>query len=1675
MAQETVQLLAKDQGLTVIRELADRRLHTVAGDAYKKATWQDELLPLFRILAHPRVVDSAILEQEVAVMYNFVLGIGGRRMKSVFLFCLDMLDGWQRFDLGRDGDSRMSTVELSLAVLSKMMDCNTNSIVIDDLGPIVHRLGAIADEPSAPDDEFYRLQSQSYLRYVRQRLGLGEALPERSTTTSRRRVERTEFVLRKDLPGQLSAQGPRHDNDHADIADIKIMPTRDEIAAIRSEYLPTSDPSNFHRPGIHGRLDREFRLLREDTVGVLRDAIRIQLEAIKTPQQGNAHRQKKDGLRTFTYRNATVVGVVFDQHKLDFIVQFDQPASNMNQGRQEWWGHSRRLQPGALVSVVAGSGSVLFFTVAQSTLRTPDQRLQQRGSPADDGDQENNPLQSLSLAGDAQFAYVHLNLVDMGRGGYYRALRWYRNIGRYESRCLIEFPGVLLPSFQHTLEALQQMSKNPRLPFTNLITPDENESEGGQLRSIPPPQYAMKPGFFFDLSCLTKTGSHLRSSPRSPLDAADLAQKSSLDRTQAIALLDSLSRGLALIQGPPGTGKSFTGEHIIRVLLANKKRANLGPILCVCYTNHALDQLLEHLDDGKTKIIRIGSRSKSEKLELRNLRVVARTADRTYSERNALWGERATQEELSGRLSELLQKLTTSNKWQALKQHLRESQPHYHDELFGRKDEDDFQMVVHKPERVIERWLHGGERGDPRRSGPLDPADLRNASTGRLFGMTHDQRRALHQEWLKQIRDSIITDTVDSVKEYESSKSQCDKVQHEVDLRCLHEADVVGVTTTGLAKNLGLFQKLRSKVMLCEEAGEVLEAHTLTALLPSVEHAILIGDHLQLRPQIQNDQLKSTNYYGSQYSLDCSLFERLVRPLHPADPRLPFSSLDTQRRMHPDIAELVRSTLYPTLEDGGNVADYPEVMGMKERLFWLHHGHLEDGAASSDPHSTSHSNGFEIKMTIALVRHLVRQGSYGPDDIAVITPYLGQLFRLRREMQGLFEISVGERDLEDLAALEHDTASSSAEVVSKTPVAKTSLLKSVRVATVDNFQGEEAKVVIISLVRSNTQNKCGFLSTSNRINVLLSRAKHGMYILGNSTMYGGVPMWAKVLDILQASGRIGTRLELQCPRHPNKPVAVSEPDHFLQFSPEGGCLLHCEKRLSCGHSCISRCHSDVLHNAVRRCSKIMSCNHQCPSICGEVCPDPKFCQTCCAEDIKDTVVDFLEGLQYRDINLDEDPCLFPDCGHFVTMTNMDGIMDMASHYTMSGSETDRPVAISKASKPFSMDEVKVCPTCRGSLRNIARYGRIVRRAMLDEATKKFITWSNAEYLKLAKLLVDEQHTLDQTRPAQQAGMNSVKPEQQMAKSPRVKQLWLARDWDGTSRYTSIIMLWHRISEYLGMVRKEEQPFQRVADFVQHAARQRGGGSSGQSEFFFDESSTIQVKGQLQATALLLKCEIVLFADCMNQAQERKDRGMPAFDFSQHLNKCRALIATASQKIFPRLEIEGHICFARFCLFIRHVAVATSASSSQHLKSPVEPSAETSTAQNEVERLDELALHHLRSAREIVETHASTEALQAEIDAVEKMVNGGVLYTAVTDAELKAVYDAMSTELRGTGHWYNCVNGHPFAIGNCGLPAQLAQCPECGAPVGGVSYRPAEGVSRAEQMERLMGGWGGLRL
>ena len=44
-------------------------------------------------------------------------------------------------------------------------------------------------------------------------------------------------------------------------------------------------------------------------------------------------------------------------------------------------------------------------------------------------------------------------------------------------------------------------------------------------------------------------------------------------------------------------------------------------------------------------------------------------------------------------------------------------------------------------------------------------------------------------------------------------------------------------------------------------------------------------------------------------------------------------------------------------------------------------------------------------------------------------------------------------------------------------------------------------------------------------------------------------------------------------------------------------------------------------------------------------------------------------------------------------------------------------------------------------------------------------------------------------------------------------------------------------------------------------------------------------------------------------------------------------------------------------------------------------------------------------------------------------------------------------------WYKCPNGHPYSVGNCTKPMQLARCPACNAPIGGQNHNDVSGVTR----------------
>ncbi|KAF2239504.1 hypothetical protein EV356DRAFT_556821 [Viridothelium virens] len=1177
LMQEVITLLSQEGGLRRVNEV------TSTFDEVSAASWtqafSEQILPFLQLISHDQILASAFLEAPLVKIYQFVYGPNGSRGIPFFANIFALLKDPLCLDLG--DSSVAETYERVAIVLSKTVKWNENALVNESLHQLMESVCEVVDND---DGDTAFLTTRKYLQRIRRRFS--QTIPSARDKIYREKAQvfAPEFQFFADLPGKLAEQGPRHDNDSEDICGIKIMPTSQEIQSEREEYLPSRDPSTWHLRGLPGLLDWHFRLLREDTVGQLRDEVSAEFKRMQNPDAIHS-RAVPRRLRTLTYNNINFKHIRCDTHGgLKFVVQFDQPPAvrllpSINK-RREWWQMAKRLDLNSLVCLIDSNGSAIFCSVCGSINIEPAKGSNLHAKAME----ENLKL----LARDQNSAFVTLEPVQREMASLREILGRFRGSPLFKRESLVEFPGVLLPSFQATLLALQDMAKSLDLPFSDTLAPESSEVCGHH--KIAPPSYAMQKDFNFSLSSVVDDKDLVLSAKSPNFDFQRLKDRSTLDDTQAKALVEALTHSLALIQGPPGTGKSYTGVSIIRVLLDNRQAANLGPIICVCCTNHALDQLLEELvTSGIQDIVRIGGFSKSSMMDEFNLRNIAEAMSSTRTESRRSWETKKILMHDIDELNQCLDALSQTDNWEAVKRFLEDRYPQHHDELFSGYTEN----IHGNLELVISAWLNGEVRRGVDVFVNSMPRSLEDLHSTSLHQMARSERYSLKDAWMSEIRNDAEARIQDAYVTYLENKREYEKIRMDL-----------GVTTTGLAKYLDLLRRLSSKVVICEEAGEVLEAHSLTTLLPSVEHAIFVGDHKQLRPKVQNWDLNSQNPRGEQYSLDVSLFERLVEP-QIGSVQLPFSTLETQRRMDPSISRLIKETLYPNLKDSLAVQDYPMVQGMRKRLFWFHHQQPETTQDPTRLISASYSNEFEVEFVAALVSHLVKQNVYGEGDIAVLTPYLGQLMRLRKRLRSSYEIVLGERDVEELGQAGLDELDDQ-DMQPETFIEKTTLLKALRVSTVDNFQGEEAKVVVISLVRSNKEQQCGFLRTSNRINVLLSRAKHGMYIIGNANTSYKVDMWARVIKMLDQDDNFGERLELQCPRHPESRIYVAKPEDFHLVAPEGGCGQPCGKDLRCGHACKQICHSDLLHSAVyclERCPRSRTkCDHPCPKPCGDPCP-----------------------------------------------------------------------------------------------------------------------------------------------------------------------------------------------------------------------------------------------------------------------------------------------------------------------------------------------------------------------------------------------------------------------------------------------------------------------------------------
>lgn len=421
-------------------------------------------------------------------------------------------------------------------------------------------------------------------------------------------------------------------------------------------------------------------------------------------------------------------------------------------------------------------------------------------------------------------------------------------------------------------------------------------------------------------------------------------------------------------------------------------------VLVLSYTNHALDQFLADLvkagQISKRYMVRLGSKSTEETADLSLEKQLVEKRYRSGVDWAAISSLENEINELEVELDAATRRLSRPIAPVDILEYLE----------FG--DTQGYEAFVVPSEHINGRGRNGfvsvGKKGRRMEAGylldkwqamkhPHPFNDRLSGGTARFWKMTREERVALSCSWGRSIMDERTAEVARVGSELSEKQKHHETLRTRPKRTLLEEKRIIGCTTTAAAKYADLIAAAAVDMVVVEEAGEILEAHILTSLAPSVSQLVLIGDHKQLRPKINNYELSVEK--GSGYDLNMSLFERLVLKGHHC------SQLNQQHRMHPDVSVLPRALTYPDLKDGPRTASRAEPRGIRGRVVFVNHEKLEENfAALADKRdngaTTSKQNIFEAKMVLRLVKYLGQQG-YGTDRLVVLTPYLAQLWLLK--------------------------------------------------------------------------------------------------------------------------------------------------------------------------------------------------------------------------------------------------------------------------------------------------------------------------------------------------------------------------------------------------------------------------------------------------------------------------------------------------------------------------------------------------------------------------------------------------------------------------------------------------------------------------------------------------------
>jgi hypothetical protein len=311
--------------------------------------------------------------------------------------------------------------------------------------------------------------------------------------------------------------GGRHDNDHLNFRNVRILPTAQELGCEVRPWLPlATGGNNFIQDPVTRLISNSFRLLREDAIFAMKAQIH-------------------DGRRS--WENARIVDLEISVRNgvVEFIVQCDSKNHKVN------WEFSRSLSHGSVIAFCTNGAPSLMGAIGTRDVTL----LASHGGPKigvnfdSHGDHFKDALNA--MINNFSQLEVHGQSDDSKDDSSPARTRGVSQIPIAPTR---QFEMMEVSSsfstYRPVLHSLQQMTE---LPFVEELCHQQLDGLTADLSYLPNmlqmPQDEICNGYALDLRASTVN---------------DICSATTLDQSQARALLHVFTSRVSLIQGPPGTG-----------------------------------------------------------------------------------------------------------------------------------------------------------------------------------------------------------------------------------------------------------------------------------------------------------------------------------------------------------------------------------------------------------------------------------------------------------------------------------------------------------------------------------------------------------------------------------------------------------------------------------------------------------------------------------------------------------------------------------------------------------------------------------------------------------------------------------------------------------------------------------------------------------------------------------------------------------------------------------------------------------------------------------------------------------------------------------------------------------------------------------------------------------------